>query len=670
MTVRKSSPDFLMAVHNFSPDGSLDQKYMANYVGLHVRDELLRVPGVGDIGSRAARDYAMRIWIDPDRAAARSLTVDDIVSALRAHNTQVAAGAIGAPPNASTRSAYQLNIQALGRLSTPEQFGQIIIKTDTQGRVTRVNDVARVELGAQDYTTNAYMNEKNAVALGILSSRAPTPWRRSRRSRRRWCGSSRASRWGWTTAIIYNPTEFVSASIDEVYKTLFIALVLVVLVVLLFLQSWRAALIPIIAIPVSLIGAFAVMAAFKFSLNNLSLFGLVLAIGIVVDDAIVVVENVDRHLREGNDPARGGPPDHGRGRRGPGRHRPRADGGVHPDRLHQRHLGPVLQAVRPDHRRLDPDLADRLADPVARAGRPDHEAAPGRCTSSAGRARASPRAWRDRFNQGFDKLSHGYSRLAGKALGVIARDADRLRDPGGAGLHRPDADAQGLHPGAGPGQPAGLRHPAAGLVARAHRHGGAGRGPPPAEGARDQGDLDLCRGGRGHRHHRVQRRPALPDPEVVQGSGEAAHEHQADHGRSEEADRPDRRRGREDHPAAARARHRHDRRLQDDRRGPGRLTVRRPWRRRPRRWPPPPASNPAIGNAYVGFNTKTPRLFADIDRQKAEILGVPDANVFGTLQTYLGSTFVNDFNLFGHTFQVLAQADSAVPRRPLADHAS
>ena len=168
VTVRKSSPDFLMAVHVYSPDGSLDQQYIANYVGLHIRDVLLRVPGVGDIGSRAARDYSMRIWIDPDRAAARNLTVDDVVSALQSHNVQVAAGTLGQPPQQHGASAFQLNVEALGRLSTPDQFGNIIVKSDTQGRVTRVSDVARVELGAADYTTNAYMNEKNAVAMGIL----------------------------------------------------------------------------------------------------------------------------------------------------------------------------------------------------------------------------------------------------------------------------------------------------------------------------------------------------------------------------------------------------------------------------------------------------------------------------------------------------------------------
>ncbi|MEO8927265.1 MAG: efflux RND transporter permease subunit, partial [Caulobacteraceae bacterium] len=302
VTVRKSSPDFLMAVHNYSPDGSLDQKYIANYVGLHIRDALLRVPGVGDIGSRAARDYAMRIWIDPDRAAARNLTVDDIVAALRGQNVQVAAGAIGQAPQAIAPNAFQLNVEALGRLSTPQQFADIIVKSDAQGRVTRIADVARVELGAQDYTTNAYMNEKPAVALGIQQQPGSNALKTADAVKATMVRLKAAFPPGLSYKIIYNPTEFVRASINEVAKTLLLAVGLVVLVVVIFLQSWRAAVIPIVAIPVSLIGTCAALGAFGFSLNNLSLFGLVLAIGIVVDDAIVVVENIDRHLREGMAP--------------------------------------------------------------------------------------------------------------------------------------------------------------------------------------------------------------------------------------------------------------------------------------------------------------------------------------------------------------------------------
>ena len=299
VTVRKSSTDFLMAVHMYSPDGSLDQSYIANYFGLHVHDALLRLPGVGDIGSRAARDYSMRIWIDPDRAAARGLTTDDIVAALKAHNVQVAAGSVGQPPQNLGAGAFQLNVEALGRLTTTRQFGDIIIKTDPQGRQTRVSDVARVELGAADYTTDAFLDQKPAVAVGILQQPGSNALQTADSIISQMKELKKSFPPGLDYKIIYNPTEYVHASIDEVEKTLFEALILVVLVVMIFLQSWRAAIIPIVAIPVSLVGTFAVMAAFGFSLNNLSLFGLVLSIGIVVDDAIVVVENIERHLREG-----------------------------------------------------------------------------------------------------------------------------------------------------------------------------------------------------------------------------------------------------------------------------------------------------------------------------------------------------------------------------------
>ena len=302
VTVRKSSSDLLLAVHTYSPDGSLDQQYIANYVGLHIRDAILRVPGVGDANSRAARDYSMRIWIDPDRAAARNLTVEDVVTALQSHNLQVAAGAIGQAPASPGGSAYQFNIEALGRLTTPEQFGDIIIKTDAQGRATHISDVARVELGAADYTTNAYMNKFNAVAIGVLSQPGSNALTTAAAVRAEMETLKKSFPPGLDYKIIYNPTEYVRASIIEAEKSLLAALVLVVLVVMIFLQSWRTAIIPIIAIPVCLIGTLAVMAAAGFSINNLSLFGLVLAIGIVVDDAIVVVENIDRHLRAGVSP--------------------------------------------------------------------------------------------------------------------------------------------------------------------------------------------------------------------------------------------------------------------------------------------------------------------------------------------------------------------------------
>jgi hydrophobe/amphiphile efflux-1 (HAE1) family protein len=659
VTVRKASPDFLMAVHNYSPDGSLDQRYIANYVGLHIRDALLRVPGVGDIGSRAARDYAMRIWIDPDLAAARNLTVDDITGALQSHNVQVAAGSVGQPPLPSNGQAFQLNIQALGRLTTPAQFANIIIKSDAQGRVTRVGDVARVELGAQDYTTNAYMNEKNAVALGILQQPGSNALRTVEAVKATMANLKKSFPPGLDYKIIYNPTEFVSASIDEVYKTLFIAIALVVVVVIVFLQSWRAALIPVIAIPVSLVGTFGLMAAAGFSLNNLSLFGLVLAIGIVVDDAIVVVENIDRHLREGMDPRDAA-------------HKTMDEvggalvaialvlmavfvptafiSGISGQFYKQFALtiaGSTLISLI-----VSLTLSPALGALIMRAHQDD-----GRPKRGLGRLAV----FGDKFNQGFTNVEHRYSKITHRLVrmaalmlliyvALLATTAWRLTAtpkgfipvqdqgnllvaislPPGADLNRTDAVVREV----------GRRMLAApGMVAASMY---AGVDATTGTTSSSSGQIYLIFASFAERAKRhltmpkimadLKRRVAditdadikIIQPPSVRGIGSTGGfkmiiEDQGGHG-----------------PQALEA---EARALADAANRSG-----------------------VISGAFITFNTRTPRIFADIDRGKAEILGVPDSSVFSTLQTYLGSTFINDFNLFGHTFQVVAQADAPFRR--------
>ncbi|MGH6964178.1 MAG: efflux RND transporter permease subunit, partial [Phenylobacterium sp.] len=286
VVTNKASPDLLLVIHLYSPDGSRDAEYISNYVTLQIRDKLARLDGVGDARVFGARDYAMRIWIDPDKAAAHNLTAGDIVGVLQAQNVQVAAGAVGQPPFGATGSDFELNINTLGRLTQPEQFANIILKTDADGRVTRVRDVARTELGAQDYRLNAYLDRgQNAVAIGITQRPGSNALATAESVLTTMKGLAPDFPPGLKYTVIYNPTEYVAASIKEVRKTLFEAVLLVVLVVVVFLQTWRAAIIPVLAIPVSLIGAFAVMAGFGASLNSLSLFGLVLAIGIVVDDS-------------------------------------------------------------------------------------------------------------------------------------------------------------------------------------------------------------------------------------------------------------------------------------------------------------------------------------------------------------------------------------------------
>jgi hydrophobe/amphiphile efflux-1 (HAE1) family protein len=654
--VRKSSPDILLAVHMYSPDGSLDQQYIANYEGLRIKDEILRLAGVGDVSIRAARDYSMRIWIDPDRAAAHNLTVEDITAALGSHNVQVASGAVGQPPFAPGHSAFQLNVETLGRLSTPKQFGDIIVKTDSTGRPTRISDIARIELGAADYTTDAFLNLQPAVAIGVLQQPGSNAVKTAETIKSTMERLKKSFPAGLDYRIIYNPTDFVQASIAEVEKTLFIALALVVIVVLVFLQSWRAAIIPIVAIPVSLVGTFAVMAAAHFSLNNLSLFGLVLAIGIVVDDAIVVVENVERHLREGKTPREAA-------------HMTMDEvggalvaialvltavfvptafiGGISGQFYKQfaltiatatlislivsLTLSPALAALIMKAEVHDPDRPISWRRPVARFGQ--------------------------LFNRAFDRLSGGYSRLIQRLVkltvivlvvyaGLLALTGWRLAAtpqgfipaqdqgnllvaatlPPGSSLSRTDAVMKDIMKRLldAPGVIAGSVY--AGVDATSNTTS-SNNGQiyvilKPFEERLAQ-HLTL----EGIAADLQKRLSAITDADVkviqpppVRGIGTTGGfkmivENQVGaSSRTLEAVAND---------LAQAANH-----------------------------------DPAIDRAFVTFNTKTPSLYADIDRTKAEMLGVKDSSVFDALQTYLGSTYVNDFNLFGHTFQVFAQADA------------
>jgi HAE1 family hydrophobic/amphiphilic exporter-1 len=301
VTVQKNSPDMLLVVHLYSPDGSRDQLYQSNYATLRVKDVLSRLEGVGNVNIFGSRDYSMRIWLDPDKVAAHDLTAGEVVAALQAQNVQVSAGILNQPPM-SRPGAYQLNVQALGRLTDPAQFDDIILKSDAQGRVTRLKDVGYAELGAQDYGANGYLDTREAVPLLIYQQPGSNALATALRVRAAMEDLSQQFPPGLRYDIVYDTTTFIAQSVHEVVVTIFEAIALVVVVVILFLQTWRASIIPIVAIPISLVGTFAVLAAMGFSLNNLSLFGLVLAVGIVVDDAIVVVENVERNLRQGLTP--------------------------------------------------------------------------------------------------------------------------------------------------------------------------------------------------------------------------------------------------------------------------------------------------------------------------------------------------------------------------------
>jgi hydrophobe/amphiphile efflux-1 (HAE1) family protein len=302
VVVRKASPDLMMVIHMTSPDSSRDQQYVSNYATLYVKDVLTRIDGVGNVLVFGARDYAMRVWLDPAKVAARDLTATEVVAAIRAANVQVAAGSINQPPAVSD-GAYELSVQTLGRLSSPDQFGDIVVRADARtGSVTRLRDVARVELGAQDYTVNSYLDNKTATAIVIFQRPGSNALATAATLQSEMARLAQAFPPGVGYSVVYNPTEFIQQSIDAVIITFLEAVALVVLVVIVFLQTWRAAIIPIVAIPVSIIGTFAFLSALGITFNTLSLFGLVLAIGIVVDDAIVVVENVERYLAEGMSP--------------------------------------------------------------------------------------------------------------------------------------------------------------------------------------------------------------------------------------------------------------------------------------------------------------------------------------------------------------------------------
>jgi len=663
LVVRKASPDLLLAVHFYSPDNTLDQQYISNYFTLHVRDELLRLQGVGDLGGRAARDYAMRIWIDPDKAAARNLTVDDVVNALRADNTQVAAGSIGTPPFGKGSAAQQLNIQTEGLLTTPQQFGDIIIKRDAAGRYTRVSDVARVELGAADYTTDAYLIERqpdgtianhHAAAVGVLQLPGANGLATADEIKveMKRLGADFPPGLGWQ--IIYNPTEYVAASITEVEKTLGIAIVLVVIVIVVFLQTWRAALIPILAIPVALIGSMTVLKAAGFSLNTLTLFALVLAIGIVVDDAIVVVENIERKLSEGLTPREAA-------------HATVDEVGgaliaialvliavFMPAALitgitgqFYRQFAVTIAAATVISLTVSLTLSPALCVLVLR---PHKE---GRQTRGLFAPLA---ALGHAFTTGFNRLSGFYSRattrmvripavmfaifavllvltvfvLTGTPTGFIPNQDQgnliaAIQLPTGASLDRADQITQQVTKVAlqSPGVLAGSAYAGVDATSNATQSntGQIYLVLDPFEQRMKRGltaeviAADLRK-----------RMAVIPgadvkiiDPPPVRGIGTAGGFKMIIQDRTQHSY--------QELEAAANA-------VADEANKSG-----------------------VIQNAFVSFNTRNPRIYADIDRTKAEVLGVPDTNVFDTLQTYLGSTFINTFNYLNHTYQVYAQAD-------------
>jgi HAE1 family hydrophobic/amphiphilic exporter-1 len=657
VTVRKKSPDLMMVIHLISPDSSLNQQYISNYATVNIKDVLTRIDGVGDTIVFGARDYSMRIWLDPAKVQARGLTATDVVNALRAANVAVSAGAINQPP-ATSPGGFQIAVQTLGRLTSPDQFEDIVVATDPDGRVTRVYDIARVELGSQDYTRNAYLDGKTATAIGIFQRPGSNALKTAKTLFSTMDELSKSFPTGLEYRVAYDTTVFIKQSVDEVVKTLFEATVLVIIVIVLFLQTWRAAIIPIVAIPISLVGTFFVMQAFGYSLNNLTLFGLVLAIGIVVDDAIVVVENVERYLRQGMS-----------GKEAAHKTMDEVGGALIAIAL-------VLCAVfiptafiegisGAFYRQfaltittatviscfvsltLSPALAGLLLKPHT------HEERRG-----IWRTIGKPLdAFFSAFNRGFDRLSSGYGELTRRGtrivgimlfayVGLIGLTYFQFaRTPGG---FVPPLDrgyfitAITLPPGASlertdrvvrRASEILLSRPGVANAVTFAGFDGATFTNAPNSGVifvtlkpfeervkaklTTNGILNDLRGQmQALREAFVLVIPPPSVPGIGTGGGFKMYV--------------------------------------QDRAGRGPQALEQAING----LIGPANQTPGLTQVFTLFNTSTPQVYADIDRTKAEMLGVPITRFFDTLSTYMGSTFVNDFNILGRTYRVTAQADN------------
>jgi HAE1 family hydrophobic/amphiphilic exporter-1 len=656
ITVQKASPDLMMVVFMISPDGSRDQNYTSNYATLYVKDELTRVDGVGDVRILGARDYSMRIWLDPGKVASRNLTVDEVVEALRAANLQVAAGAINQPP-AKSLGAFQLSVQTLGRLKDPDQFGDIVIRADADG-YTRIRDIARVELGAQDYTVNSYLDRDPGTAMLISQRPGSNALATATGVKAVMSKAKESFPPGIDYTIAYNPTEFIQQSVDEVIHTLYEAVALVVIVVILFLQTWRAAVIPVIAIPISLIGCFLIMSGVGVTFNTISLFGLVLAIGIVVDDAIVVVENVERYLRQGLTP--------------------RAAAHKTMDEV-----GGALVAIAlvlcavfipaafisglqgafykqfaitiASSTMISAFVSLTLSPALAAILLKGHETH--RESSGASRLIAIPISiFFAGFNRLFDRLSNAYATVTGwliKARVVVLvfyvvliflavallnstptgliPQLDRgyliaaFQLPPGASLDRTNKvlqdatemilDSQGVERtdafvGFDGATFTNATNTGVIFVVLKPFEERAKKG---LSGAVIHADLQSKLNALGDSFVFVLDPPSVPG--IGTGGGLKGYV--------------------------------------QDRAGHGLEALENTT------WGMASAiqADPGFTQAFTLFNTRTPQIYVDIDRTKAELLGVPISRVFDTLSAYMGSAYINDFNLLGRTYQVTAQAD-------------
>jgi HAE1 family hydrophobic/amphiphilic exporter-1 len=659
LTTAKSSPDLMMVIHMLSPDDTYDQLYVSNYARTRIRDVLLRLDGVGDVSIFGEREYSLRIWLDPEKLSSYGMTAGDVVESLRDQNVQVSGGSIGAPP-ISDGSAFQYTVTTQGRFDDARDFRYVIVKSTEDGRLITLQDIARIELGAKDYVTNSYLNGKAAVALGIFQRPGTNALASAAEIQETIKRLSADFPKGLTYNIIYNPTEFIAESINEVYKTIAEAILLVVIVIIVFLQSWRMAIVPIVAIPVSLIGTLAVLLAFDFSLNMLTLFGLVLAVGIVVDDAIVVVENVERNIAMGLAPRAAA-------------HRtmdevgtavlaislvliavfvptafiPGISGQFYRQFAITIAVSTAISAF--NSLTLSPALAGVLFKPHDPGHRPRFFLA--RWGSKLA----------DGFNRGFEALAHGYAWLVHKLVGSTAALAAMLLVFAGliyATIHMLETVPRGFIPtmdqgyaivviqlpeGASLGRTDAVIRKASEIIQNtpgvANAVAFAGFSGATFTNASNAGVIFAPFESFEHRLEAGQSAGsiigtlfsslqsiqeafiiALPPPPVP-GIGNSGGFKMMIQERNSADMRPILALAQE---IAGRAN-----------------------------------QTPGLTGVFTTFSASSPQFFLAIDRDKARMLNVPIPNIFETLSINLGTAYVNDFNAFGRVYQVRAQADQA-----------
>ena len=663
VTVKKASPDLMMVVHLYSPGDTRDQLYLSNYATLQVKDVLARLSGVGDINIVGVRDYAMRVWLDPEKVAARGMTAGEVVSAMQAENVQVSSGVLNQPPVQSP-GAFQLSVETLGRLSTPEQFRDIVIRTDPSGRITRVRDIARVELAAQDYTANGYLDTRVAVPMLIFQQPGSNALDTAQRVRSTMATLARDFPAGVAYDIVYDPTQFISQSVDAVIETIFEAVLLVILVVVLFLPNVARLRNPHRRHP-------------HLTRRHLRRAG---RLRLLAQQLVPVRPGAGRGHRCGRRNRRGGErgaqpaagtvasrgraPHDGRGVWRAGRHRADTLRCVHTGSVHLWHRRAVLPAVRHNDRGFDGAVLRRVAD-----------AQPGAMCSPVQAARARHRRPTRPLNIGAAGLRllqrlQSRVRLAfrplrpvdGAAGTVRRRHAGAVRRPGRAGRGPVCPRAHGIHHQPGPRLLAEHRPASARLVARANGRRGAGSDQDRAGYARrlPHGAIRWLR--RCDGHQRLVRRHRVRGPQAVRGAGQGWADLRYDHRRPApppvRRQRPRRSSPWHLRPCAASAPQAASRCWCRT----SRAVAPRRWKPRCRIWSGPPTRPLGLVGVFTLFNTRTPKVFADIDRTRAQILGVPITRVFEAMQVYLGSAYVNDFNILGRTYQVVAQADEPFRR--------